>query len=257
MDSVSAPVYVIKVWSNVFLHEQWIYEDVFENLINCIVYLKSEGVQPVIISSWAIVLGELHLEQNSEELSHFEYECLCASVGQPKLFNMYQSRFDKHNIYSSQILVTYEDMQDFGRPTMIKMIIDHNLKRGIIPIINENNTVFMETQNKSNNDKLAMFIAEMLRPEKCIILTNVDGLLDAHPDDGGNLIPIVSELTDEYYSFVDEKKSITGRWGMRTKLDAAARLLKLRIPMYLANGKQKGVLSDIHGGKKVGTYFRR
>jgi len=249
------PIYVIKIWSNVFLHKKWIYDEIFTNLIDDIVFLRKKWIDIVIISSGAIVLWEHILSEKDPELSDFWHECLCASVWQAKLIKMFQDYLCKYKINSSQILVTYDDMQDFEKPFMIKTILNHNLKRGIIPIVNENNSVFVESGGIANNDKLATFIAEMLKPEKCIFLSNVDWLFDSHPNLGWKKISILWKISEKEYSYVSNQVSATWRGGMTTKLDAAKRLIKLEIPMYIANWKKPYVIRDIFEWKSVGTFF--
>jgi glutamate 5-kinase len=183
----------------------------------------------------------------------------CAAVGQSQLMNLYETAFATHDVKIAQVLLTEDDFTDRKRYSHLRHTIERLLKLGVVPIVNENDTVstaeielFDSKQGRvfSDNDRLAALIMSKLEADALIVLTNVDGVLD----DEGSVIAFVTDLKHELTSLASGP-SVSGRGGMVTKLEAAEIAMRAGAVAVIANGGTPRILERILAGEQVGTTF--
>ncbi len=245
---------LIKVGSNLIVGDIGIKKIFLENLVNQIVDLYKTGKQIILVSSGAIGSGLKRLNLQKKVFSLSEKQAI-AAVGQIVLMQEYKNFFKQHKIPIAQILLTHEDVRDKTRNTNARNTINTLLSWGIIPIINENDTVATEEIKFGDNDSLAGIVGSLLNVDIVIILTKVDGVFDKNPEKEKDA-KLISEIddVDKIISDIEIKgKSEFGTGGMLSKLKAAASLNKIGIPLVIANGNKKDVIKKIVAGEKEGT----
>src|SRR5258705_8757201 len=246
-----------------------------EPLVRSIAALKSAGRQVVLVSSGAVGLGAGRLGLHESRLKDVVVRQACASVGQSLLMHAYEQLFRKHDVKIAQVLLTEDDFTNFSRYTNLRRTMEKLLKLGVLPIINENDTVStaeLEYDQDSavagrecvfgDNDRLAALVASKLEANALILLTNVDGLFLRRPrksrsetnDEEAAPIPLVEEITDELKANA-EGPSVGGRGGMLTKLEAAQIAMQAGGVAVIANGTKPGIPDRIFAGEQIGTTF--
>jgi glutamate 5-kinase len=263
-----------------------------EPLVRSICVLKSAGRQVVLVSSGAVGLGAGCLGLHESRVKDVVVRQACAAVGQSLLMYAYEQLFRVHDVRIAQVLLTEEDFTDFKRYTNLRRTMEKLLKLGVLPIINENDTVStaeLEYDQRSaaagqerafgDNDRLAALVMSKLEADALVLLTNVDGLLMHKPNakqtvslrGGSELsttaskggcgetekavpIPLVEEITDELKAAA-QGPSTGGRGGMLTKLEAAQIAMQAGGVCVIANGNTPGILDRIVAGESIGTSF--
>ena len=212
--------------------------------------LVRAGHQCVIVSSGAVAAGlaTLDLSARPKELAARQ---ACAAVGQSQLMHAYASAFARQHLAVAQLLLTHNDLDSRTRHDNARNTLAHLLGRGnVVPIINENDSVAVEELNFGDNDRLSAEVAILVKADLLVILTSVDGLLDA----AGQVVPVVRDFATVSHLIRDEKGRLsTG--GMVTKLQAAQLAVKAGIPVNIASGRKAGLLYEIVAGRRIGTHF--
>jgi len=244
-------------------------------LVDSIAALKNAGRQVVLVSSGAVGLGAGRLGLHESRLKDVVVRQACAAVGQSLLMHAYEQLFRKHDVKIAQVLLTEDDFTNFSRYTNLRRTMEKLLKLGVLPIINENDTVStaeLEYDQDSavsgregvfgDNDRLGALVTSKLEANALILLTNVDGLFLRKPRNSRNgpneeeaaPIPLVEEITDELKANA-EGPSVGGRGGMLTKLEAAQIAMQAGGVAVIANGTKPRILDRIFAGEQVGTTF--
>ncbi|MEM7101878.1 MAG: glutamate 5-kinase [Bacteroidota bacterium] len=248
---------VVKVGTNVIsTPEGMIDHALLKALVNQLVNLKASGYSVILVSSGAVGAGKAAMRipyRTNKVVQRQVY----SAVGQIKLMNFYDNLFNESDLHCAQILATKEDFRDRNHYLNMKSCFKGLLRDEIIPIVNENDVTSVTELMFTDNDELAGLIASMLNAEKLVILTNVDGVFNGHPDDSeSQLIKEIDPDPEKVKSFITPVKSSFGRGGMLTKIAIAQKLSKIGISTYIANGKNPEVLSDIAAEKNPGTLIR-
>lgn len=198
----------------------------------------------IIVSSGAIACGMEKLKI-SYEMRTIPQKQAAASVGQSLLMSYYRKFLWPIEI--GQILLTADGIQNKNRAENIKNTINELLKMKVIPIINENDSVVVDEIKFGDNDMLSAQVAALLKADKLIILTDIDGLYDKNPrlHKDAKLITKLNRITTETHKLADGKGSHKGTGGMASKLQAAELSAKAGITTYIANGLKKNILKDI------------
>ena len=238
-----------------------------EPLVRSIATLKRAGRQVVLVSSGAVGLGAGRLGLHSSRLRDLVMRQACAAIGQSLLMHAYEQLFRVHEVSIAQVLLTEDDFTDWRRYTNLRRTMEKLLKLGVLPIVNENDTVSTaELEDVASgkervfgdNDRLAALVMSRLESDALVLLTNVDGLLLRDPKNvehrEGALIPLVEEISDELKA-VAAGPSASGRGGMLTKLEAAQIALQAGAVAVIANGIKPKVLDHIFAGEQIGTTF--
>lgn len=218
--------------------------------------LKNAGHELVLVSSGAIGMGVGKLSLR-ERPSDIPTKQAAAAVGQCELMYTYDKLFSEYHHVVAQILVTAGDIELPQRRAHFHDTLFRLLELGVLPIVNENDTVATEEIVIGDNDTLAAEVAVSANAELLVILSDIDGLYTADPrtDPAARLIPCVPRLTPEIEALAGCAGSALGTGGMATKLRAARLTEQAGIEMVIANGADPSVLYRIFDGEPVGTRF--
>jgi glutamate 5-kinase len=218
------------------------------------------GISFVIVTSGAIAAGRKKLGM-AERPRTVSLKQAAAAVGQTTLMRAYERAFEKRGRHVAQLLLTHEDFESRERYVNARNTLETLLSRGIVPIVNENDTVAIEEirlegDGRGANDHLATLVTQMIGADLLILLTDIDGLQTRdprrHPD--ARRIPIVEDLDAESVrKAVGRGISASGTGGMATKIHAARVLTALGIPVAIASGLSRSSVLDVLAGKDVGT----
>ncbi len=227
-----------------------------EKLCKVVSDIKNAGEEIIMVSSGAVGMGmgKLGLKERPADLP---LKQAAAAVGQCELMYVYDKLFGEFNHTVGQVLLTASNLRDAVQHENFINTLDTLLELGVIPIINENDSVATHELRIGDNDTLAAFVAENVNADLLILLTDIDGLFTADPrkDPDAKLLPEVRELTPEIEALAGESGTKVGTGGMVTKLKAAKTAMKAGCDMVIANGTDPDILYDIVAGKPVGTRF--
>lgn len=217
--------------------------------------LASEQKEIVLVSSGAIAAGVARLGL-SRPRSIPEKQA-AAAAGQSALMWHYEQAFARHGVKVAQVLLTQEDISHRSRYLNARNTLLALLRFGVLPIVNENDTVAVEEIKVGDNDNLSALVAHLIDADLLVLLTDMDGLYTGDPgrDPGAKRIEIVESVTDELRQLVWEKAEGLSVGGMLTKLEAAQKATASGIPMVIASGREPGTLRRLFKGEPVGTYF--
>ncbi|MCC3358117.1 glutamate 5-kinase [Bacillus sp. REN16] len=227
-----------------------------EKLATEIAHLKDAGHEVVLVSSGAVAAGYRKLGCLKRPDSLPEKQA-AASIGQGLLIESYSHLFLSHGYVASQILILRSDFLDQTRYQNVRNTLNVLLERGIIPIVNENDTLSTERLNFGDNDTLAAKVAGLVDADQLVILSDIDGLYDKNPTTHGDakLIERVTEITDEIESAAGGSGSSVGTGGMKSKIEAVKIAMASGISTFLGNANAENIIVDAVGEKAVGTYF--
>ena len=214
--------------------------------------LRKAGHEVFFVSSGAVAAGveALGLKSRPADVNDVQ---MCAAVGQARFICEYEHLFADHGVKIGQVLLTHYDFEDHHRAQNVKTSLDHLVRSGIVPVINENDVVADEElkgKTFGDNDWLSFLIARLVRADVLVLLTTVDGLLDA----AGRRIPRVDSFRNVMRLVHAGEKGRLSKGGMDSKLRAVKAAVGSGIDVYVANGR-KSVLAPILAGKSVGTFF--
>jgi glutamate 5-kinase len=254
---------VIKLGSSLFFNESGnvALGRVF-SFIEDIAEARLAGRQIIVVSSGAVALGSNALKMKSTSAMLVQKQAF-AAVGQSRLMNLYEQGFAKYGLTPAQVLLTEEDFSTRKRYLNLRNTLLTLLDMGVIPIINENDTVStneLEIMERSpsfgDNDKLSALVMSKLEAQALVLLSDVDGLFTDNPrhNPDATLIPEVHEITPEI-DVLASGKSTRGRGGMSTKLQAAHVAMNSGGMAIIANGGKAGIIRRILAGDVEGTLF--
>lgn len=227
-----------------------------EELCKVLSDLKNAGHDIILVSSGAIGMGvgKLSLKSRPDDMATKQ---AAAAVGQCELMYIYDKYFSEYNHNIAQILLTAPDLEDEVRYSNIKNTMTRLLELGVMPIINENDTVATDEIAVGDNDTLGSIVAVCMNADILVLLSDIDGLYsaDPHTNPDATLIAEIREITPEIEALGGGSNSGLGTGGMATKLSAAKRCIKNGTDVVIANGSAPAVLYDIAEGKQVGTRF--
>ena len=227
-----------------------------ESLCKIISDLMNAGNEVILVSSGAIGMGvgKLNLKERPRDIAGKQ---AAAAVGQCELMYIYDKEFGEHNRTVAQILLTAPDLKCEDRHKKFENTVNTLLEYGVLPIINENDTVATEEIDFGDNDTLAALVAEGVRADLLILLSDIDGLYTDDPKSkpDAKLISEVEDITPEIEALGGGAGSELGTGGMQTKLRAAKIATEAGCDMVIANGAFPEVLYKITDGERVGTRF--
>ena len=221
-----------------------------------IALLREQGKQVVVVSSGAIAAGrsELGLTEKPRTIPQKQ---AAAAIGQTRLMRAYEEALAPHGLKAAQLLLTSEDLGSRQRFLNARATIATLLGYGIIPVINENDTVVVDEIKFGDNDNLSAMVTNVAESDLLVILTDVEGLYSADPGQSpdAKLISLVQGITREVERAAGGSASSVGTGGMATKVAAAKKAGKNGVPTILVAGKREGILSAAMCGEEVGTLF--
>ncbi len=227
-------------------------------LVDQVAELRRAGVEVILISSGAVASGrgELGTDQKLDSVSARQ---LYSAVGQAKLIMHYYDLFRDHGIACGQVLTTKESLSTRGHYLNQKNCMAVMLEAGVIPIVNENDTISVTELMFTDNDELSGLVATMMEADALIILSNIDGIYNGHPDDPDTSVirRVEAGKRSQLTSYIQQSRSGFGRGGMQTKYHIARKVADEGIAVIIANGKREGILCDLlkPGSDVVSTWF--
>lgn len=225
--------------------------------------LKKAGKEIILVTSGAVGLGKKKLDITNTDAVALKQAC--AAIGQSKLMSIYENAFDQYNLVVAQILLTEDDFSQRKKYLSLRTTLNKLLELGVIPIINQNDTVSTIELDEilsemqvcfSDNDKLSALVASELDADLLVLVSDIDGLFDSNPKTNPNakIIPIVEDLTQEIMNY-GEAASAGGRGGMKTKLEAAKLVTRSGGTVLIVNGKMSNVIGKVFAPDEIGTIF--
>lgn len=253
---------VIKIGTSTITHEETGALNLvkMEKFIRLLTDLRNQGKEVVVVSSGAIGVGRkaMGLKERPEEMS---VKQACAAIGQARLMMVYQKLFGEYNQVTAQVLMTkYTMINDISRKNA-QNTFRELLGMGVIPIVNENDTVStdeMEYGNFGDNDTLSAIVAALIGADLLILLSDIDGLYTDDPNINPNaqFVEVVEEIDEKLENMGKGVSSNVGTGGMATKICAAKIANASGTDMIIANGEKIEILHKIMEGKKAGTLFK-
>ncbi|MBR2769799.1 MAG: glutamate 5-kinase [Solobacterium sp.] len=227
-----------------------------ENLVKVLSDLKNAGHEIILVSSGAIGMGVGKLSLGGRP-SDMPSKQAAAAVGQCELMYTYDRLFSEYSHTVAHILLTSDDLERDDRRENFENTLFRLLEFGVIPILNENDTIATSEISLGDNDTLGALTAVYAKADLLILLSDIDGLLtgDPHVDRNAKVIHIVEEITDEIEALAGGSRSSQGTGGMITKIHAAKLAASHGIDMVISHGAKPQLLYDIVEGKPVGTRF--
>ena len=233
-----------------------------ERLVRVLADLRGGGYEVILVTSGAIAVGTARMGLD-ERPRVLRMKQAAAAVGQCRMMHIYDKLFSEYNCSVAQILLTGDDVEDPVRAGHLRGTFTSLLEMGIIPVVNENDSVSsaeIETGNHKvlgDNDTLSAIVAELCRADLLVLLSDIDGLYDADPKShpGAKLLHRVEELTPEILEMAGGAGTWRGTGGMATKLSAARIAMNAGCDMVIANGARMEELYGIVEGQDIGTRF--
>lgn len=226
-------------------------------LVDQVAELHRQGMEIILISSGAVASGRSEIKAG-KKLDAISARQLYSAVGQAKLINRYYELFREHGMVCGQVLTTKENFGSRNHYLNQKHCMEVMLENGVIPIVNENDTISVTELMFTDNDELSGLIATMMGTDALIILSNIDGIYNGNPSDpSARVIPVVPSGKTDLSDYIQSGKSAFGRGGMLTKCHIAQKVADEGILVIIANGKSEHILTDLlaPGNEKVCTRF--
>jgi glutamate 5-kinase len=249
---------LIKVGSAVVTGPKGLDRVMIHRLSDQIAELRGRGARMdvLVVSSGAVASG-MHKMGLTERPRTIPQKQAAAAVGQGALMEAWEAAFDKYDLLVAQVLLTSEDLANRLRYLNARNTLEMLFSWGIIPVINENDSVVVEEIKFGDNDKLSALIAGLVGADLVINLTDTEGLYDRDPrmHSSAKLIPIVYRVDTKILACAAPAPGTVGTGGMLSKLNAARKCLALGIPMIVAAGKQRDVLLRLFDDEELGTIF--
>lgn len=248
---------VLKVGSQVLTAKgRSLNQAIFDRLAKEVSAAKKKGFEVVIVSSGAIAAGMSRLGL-TEKPKTIPQKQASAAIGQSALMWNYERAFTFYGEKVAQVLLTRDDLSDRNRYLNARNTLLTLLDFGVIPIINENDTVVVEEIKFGDNDNLSALVTSLVNADLLVVLSDIDGLYDRDPrlHKNAKLIPLVPHVTVEMEMKASGTLSPISIGGMVTKLQAARKAALFGVPTILANGTVDGIIEKILRGEDVGTLF--
>lgn len=250
---------VIKIGSSSLTHAETgnINFTKLERLIREICDLRNQGIDVCLVSSGAIAVGRKTIGLQ-ERPGNIALKQACAAVGQASLMMTYQKMFAEYQQVVGQVLMTKNTVMNNVSRKNAQNTFEELFKLGIVPVVNENDTVSTYEMQFGDNDTLSAIVASLVGADLLILLSDIDGLFtdDPHKNPDASLVEIVEKIDDKLLDMAkDSTGSDVGTGGMATKLTAAKIATMSGADMIIANGRDVRILHQIFEGKSIGTLF--
>lgn len=232
-----------------------------EVLVREICNLRNQGKDVILVTSGAIAVGKkaIGLSKLEAEAGHLGVKQACAAVGQAKLMMIYQKIFAEYNQVAAQILMTKDTIVDDFNRKNAKNTFSELLNLGVIPVVNENDTVATYEIVIGDNDTLSAIVTGLTKADLLILLSDIDGLYtdDPRTNPEAKFIQEVEQVTEEYMQMGKKSTgSNVGTGGMNTKMIAAKIATNVGADMIIANSADIRIIHRIMDGRKIGTLFK-
>lgn len=249
---------VVKVGTSSLVHEETGLMDLdkLEKLVRGLTDLHNSGKEVILVSSGAIAVGVKRLGLKEKPRNKAGKQA-CAAVGQANLMMLYQKIFGEYGVTAAQVLITkYTMIEDISRRNA-RATFAELLKMGVIPVVNENDTVSTDEIEFGDNDTLSAIVAALVGADLLILLSDIEGLYtdDPRTSKDARFIDVVEKIDDEILAMGKGAGSVVGTGGMCTKIEAARIATDSGADMIIATGSDMSIINRIISGEKVGTLF--
>lgn len=248
---------VVKIGSALLTHDgQGLNSDGIHDWAAQISRVRGRGLEVVLVSSGAVAAGMRRLGRRTRPHALHELQAM-AAVGQMNLIQVYESAFQHHGLHTAQVLLTHDDLTNRQRYLNSRTTLQTLVGLGVIPVINENDTVATEEIRFGDNDTLAALVANLIEADLLLILTDQRGLHDRDPrqDPDAKLLAEGKAGDPQLLSMAGGSGAL-GRGGMRTKLLAAEKAARSGASTVIASGREKNVITRVLDGETIGTHLR-
>lgn len=252
---------VVKVGSAVLSSGSNLDLDTLDSLVEQLVQLQRGSTTPrqvVLVSSGAVAAGRAALGPCGQDIRDLVGKQAAAAVGQGRLMHFYDNAFAARNALTAQVLLTRDDLSDRQRFLNARNTFGALLGWGVIPVVNENDTVSINELKFSDNDNLASLLLNLIEADLFINLTTIGGVLDAnplqHPD--AQIMPCIDHVRDLNLDTLCGGKTSVGTGGMYSKLLSATRAAQLGVPTCILPGREPAVITRTFAGEELGTWIR-
>ena len=248
---------VVKVGTSTLAHKTGLMNiQRMERLVKVLADLKNSGKEIILVSSGAIGVGvgKMGLKEKPTDTPAKQ---ACAAIGQCELMYCYDKYFSEYNHSVAQVLLTRDIIDSPERKQNVVNTFQNLLHYGVVPVVNENDTVAVEEIVFGDNDTLSAIVGSLVGADLLIILSDIDGVFDQNPrvNPNAKLIPHIPEITDSIRALAGDHGTSLGTGGMVTKITAAQIGLNAGFPTVILNGSRPENLYDLLDGKQVGTYI--
>ena len=247
---------VVKVGSAVLTSDSGLNHDVLANLAAEIAWLKEGGREVILVSSGSVAAGRRKLGISRKTISMREKQAL-AAAGQSSLMHAYEGAFEQYDQKLAQVLLTHSDFSHRHRYLNVRNTLFTLLEWGVVPIINENDTVSVDELRFGDNDTLGAMVTNLIEADLLILLTDVDSLYTGNPTVDSHAKPLctVREVSEDVEAMAGNVCGLLGTGGMQSKILAAKSVSLRGGCSFIGSGRKSGIMRDLFGGEQVGTFF--
>ncbi|MCG3176341.1 MAG: Glutamate 5-kinase [Candidatus Omnitrophica bacterium] len=246
---------VIKVGTSVLAQDGLFDRAAVDALARQITPFLKKGIHVCVVSSGAIGAGMtlLKLRKRPDQMEQLQG---AAAVGQRYLMQCYEEAFSRKGYSTAQVLLTWDDLASPKRFLNAKRTLRQIHRWGVVPIVNENDTVATDEIRFGDNDRLSSLLAILMEADVLVVLSNTDGLyLDGKRGSEAHRIKMVTGFDGSVFKHVQDKKTEVTVGGMKAKLRSVRMCVESGIPVFIADGRRPGVLKELFEGRDVGTFF--
>jgi len=257
IDLTSVRRVVIKIGSSLLADpEHGIRQDVIDRLVDELQTVMQDGKDIVIVTSGSVAIGRVRLDWLDRELSVHEKQA-AAAIGQPQLMQAYAKAFARHGRVVAQMLLTKDDLRNRRRYLNASNTSETLFSVGVVPVVNENDTVVVSEIKFGDNDNLGALVSLVIDADLLVMLTDVEGLYDRNPDKhpDANRISEIDQLEEKHETMAGDAGSSFGTGGMASKLSAARVATRAGVAAAIISGKKEGALTRLLTGEDEGTLF--
>ena len=251
----AAKTWVVKIGSSLLTDDgKGLNRESMASWVKQIAAFHDAGLSLVLVSSGAVAEGVLRLGLKGRPTAIHEQQA-AAAVGQMGLIQAYETEFKKFDLHTAQILLTHDDLSNRKRYLNARTTLMTLLNLGVIPVVNENDTVVTDEICFGDNDTLAGLVANLINADAMVILTDQDGLYESDPrnNPGAKLVSQAQSNNDELFDFAGTGHGDLGRGGMLTKVKAARLAARSGTATCIVNGRKPEILAMLREGAEVGT----
>jgi len=247
---------VIKVGSGVISDNDGLDAAMIEAIARSVSELRQRGLEVVIVSSGAVAAGKGDLGIVGRPRT-IPLKQAAAAIGQSRLMRTYKEAFRARGLTVAQVLLTRDDLANRRRYLNARNTLMTLLEYGVVPVINENDTVVVDEIRFGDNDNLSAMVTNLVEANLLVILSDVDGLYDSDPKNNpqAKLLPVVERITEEIEAMAGGAVTQLGTGGMATKIKAAKRASIYGVGTLIVNGRIPDVVQRVFAGEELGTYF--
>lgn len=236
---------VIKIGSNVLTRDDGTMDITrMSSIVDQVAWLWKKGVEVIMVTSGAVASGKSILK-HEDRLDKVEQRQLFSAIGQVMLMSHYTYFFWDYSIYVGQVLTMKENFTREEEYDNLQRCMNAMLENGVIPIMNENDTVCITELMFTDNDELSGLTAKMMKADTLLILSDIDGLYDGNPEESGATLIRHIDPDEDLSRYISSKKSSAGRGGMESKCKTAEDVARSGIRVIVANGKRENVITNL------------